>query len=452
MQVTETLAEGLKHEFKVSVPASDLDAKAGAKLVDLKDRVKLNGFRPGKVPVSHLKKVYGRSVMAETIDQTIRDTNTQIFTDRGFRLATEPKITMPTEKDEVEELLAGKTDLTYTVAIEVVPTIQLADFKTFSVEKPVVEVTDAEVDEAIKRIADQNRPYAAKAEGAKAETGDRVTISFKGSINGELFDGGTGEGIPVVIGAGQFIPGFEEQLVGMAVGETRTLKVSFPKNYASEKLAGQPAEFETTATLIEAPGDTEINDEFAKTLGLESLDKLKEAARERLVAEFAGATRQRVKRALLDRLDDSHKFEAPPSLIEEEFNLMWNSIKAEMESSGKTFADEDTTEEAAKEEYQKIADRRVRLGLVLSEIGEKNKITVTDDEVSRAVIERARSMPGREKEVWDYYRSNANALAQLRAPIYEDKVVDFILELANVTEKKVSREDLFKEDDEKSAA
>jgi trigger factor len=453
MQVTETLAEGLKHEFKISVPASDLDAKADAKLVDLKDKVKLNGFRPGKVPVSHLKKVYGRSVMAETIDQTIRDTNTQIFTDRGFKLATEPKITMPTEQKEVEELLAGKTDLTYTVAIEVVPAIQLADFKSFSVEKPVVDVTEAEVDEAIKRIAEQNRPYAAKAEGAKAENGDKVTISFKGSIDGVPFDGGSGEGIAVVIGAGQFIPGFEEQLVGIGSGETRTLKVTFPKNYASEKLAGQPAEFETTATLIEAPGETEINDEFAKTLGLESLDKLKEAARERLVAEFAGATRQRVKRALLDRLDDSHKFEAPPSLVGEEFNLMWNSIKAEMESSGKTFADENTTEEAAKEEYQKIADRRVRLGLVLSEIGEKNKITVTDDEVSRAVIERARQMPGREKEVWDYYRSNANALAQLRAPIYEDKVVDFILELAQVTEKKVSREDLFKDEDaEKSAA
>ena len=453
MQVTETLAEGLKHEFKISVPASDLDAKAGAKLVDLKDKVKLNGFRPGKVPVSHLKKVYGRSVMAETIDQTIRDTNTQIFTDRGFKLATEPKITMPTEAKEVEELLAGKSDLTYTVAIEVVPTIQLADFKSFSVEKPVVDVTDAEVDEAIKRIAEQNRPYAAKTEGAKAANGDRVTISFKGSIDGTPFDGGTGEGIAVVIGAGQFIPGFEEQLIGIGSGETRTLKVTFPKNYASEKLAGQPAEFETTATLIEAPGETEVNDEFAMTLGLESLDKLKEAARERLVAEFAGATRQRVKRALLDRLDDSHQFEAPPSLIEEEFSLMWNSIKAEMESSGKTFADENTTEEAAKEEYHKIADRRVRLGLVLSEIGEKNKITVTDDEVSRAVIERARQMPGREKEVWDYYRSNANALAQLRAPIYEDKVVDFILELANVTEKKVSRDDLFKDDDaEKSVA
>ena len=453
MQVTETLAEGLKHEFQISVPASDLDAKADARLVDLKDKVRLNGFRPGKVPVSHLKKVYGRSVMAETVEQTIRDTNSQIFTERGFRLATEPKVTMPTEQKAVEDILTGKSDLTYTVSIEVVPAIQLADFKSFSIEKPVAEVTDADVDEAIKRIADQNRAFAAKGEGAKAETGDRVTISFKGTINGTPFDGGTGENIQVTIGSNTFIPGFEDQLLGIAAGETRTLKVSFPKNYASEKLAGQPAEFETTATLIEAPQDTKIDDEFAKTLGLESLDKLKEAARERLSAEFAGATRQRVKRMLLDRLDEAHRFEAPPSLVEEEFNLMWNSIKAEMESSGKTFADEDTTEEASKEEYRKIADRRVRLGLVLSEIGAKNKITVTDEEVSRAMIERARQMPGREKEVWDYYRNNANALAQLRAPIYEDKVVDFILELANVTEKKVTREDLYKDDEaEKSAA
>jgi trigger factor len=453
MQVTETLSEGLKHEFKISVPASDLDAKAGAKLVDLKDKVRLNGFRPGKVPVGHLKKVYGRSVMAETIDQTIRDTNTQLFSERGFRLATEPKITMPTEQAEVEELLSGKSDLTYTVAIEVVPAIALADFKAFQVEKPVADVSDSDVDDAIKRIADSNRGYAAKAEGAKAESGDRVTINFKGTINGEVFEGGTGEGIQVVIGSNSFIPGFEEQLTGIGAGETRTLKVAFPKNYMNDKLAGQPAEFETTATLVEAPQDLTIDDEFAKTLGLESLDKLKEAARERLVAEFAGTTRQRVKRALLDKLDEAHRFEAPPSLVDEEFNLMWNSVKAEMDSAAKTFADEDTTEDAAKEEYRKIADRRVRLGLVLSEIGEKNKITVTDDEVGRAVIERARSMPGREKEVWDYYRSNAQALAQLRAPIYEDKVVDFILELANVTEKKVSREELYKDDEaEKTAA
>ncbi len=337
MQVKETVADGLKHEFLISVPAADLDAKADARLVDLKDKVRLNGFRPGKVPVSHLKKVYGRSVMAETIDQTIRDTNSQIFTERGFRLATEPKVTMPTEKKEVEDILAGKSDLTYTVAIEVVPAIQLAEFKSFTVEKPVADVTDAEVDDAIKRIAEQNRSFAAKAEGAKAESGDRVTVSFKGSIDGKPFDGGAGENVQVTIGSNTFIPGFEDQLVGIGVGETRSLKVSFPKNYGNTKLASQPAEFETTASLIEAPQETAINDEFAKTLGLELLDKLKEAARERLAAEFAGATRQRVKRVLLDRLDETHRFEAPPSLVEEEFNLMWNSIKAEMEFGRQNF-------------------------------------------------------------------------------------------------------------------
>jgi trigger factor len=453
MQVKETVADGLKHEFQISVPAADLDAKADARLVELKDKVRINGFRPGKVPVSHLKKVYGRSVMAETIDQTIRDTNSKIFTDRGFRLATEPKVTMPTEQKEVEEILSGKSDLTYTVAIEVVPVIVLADFKSFKVEKPVAEVTDAEIDDAVKRIADQNKTFAARGEGAKAESGDRVTVSFKGTIDGTPFDGGTAENIPVTIGSDTFIPGFEEQLIGIAAGETRTLKVTFPANYGNTQLAGKPAEFATTASLIEAPQETVINDEFAKTLGLESLDKLKDAARERISAEFAGATRQRVKRILLDALDEAHRFDAPPSLVDEEFKLMWDSIKSEMEANGKTFADEGTTEEAATEEYRKIADRRVRLGLVLSEIGQKNKITVTDDEVGRAVIERARQMPGREKEVWDFYRNNANALAQLRAPIYEDKVVDFILELATVTEKKVSREELYKDDEpEKSAA
>jgi len=452
MQVNETLAEGLKHEFQVSVPAADIEAKADAQLADMKGKVRLNGFRPGKVPTAHLKKLYGRSVMAETVEKTIQETNSQIFTERGFKLATEPKVTLPTEEKAVEAILTGKSDLTYTVAIEVVPAIALADFKSFAVEKPVADVTDKDVDDAIKRIADQNRDFSDKGEGAKAESGDRVTISFKGSIGGTPFDGGTGEGIQVLIGSNTFIPGFEDQLIGIAKDETRTLKVPFPKNYANAELAGKDAEFETTATLIEAPKDKAIDDEFAKALGLESLDKLKEAARERLAVEYAGATRQRVKRTLLDRLDETHRFDAPQSLVDEEFNLMWNSIKAEMESGGKTFADEDTTEEAAKEEYRKIADRRVRLGLVLSEIGEKNKITVTDDEVSRAVIERARQMPGREKEVWDYYRSNANALAQLRAPIFEDKVVDFILELANVTEKKVSREDLYKDDDEEKSA
>ena len=452
MQVTETLAEGLKHEYKVSVPASDIDAKVDARLVDMKDKVKLNGFRPGKVPVAHLKKVYGRSLAAETVEQLIRDTNAGIFTERGFRLATEPKVTMPTEKDEVEAILDGRSDLNYSVAIEVVPPIELADFKTFNVEKPVADVTDADIDEALKRVADQSRPYEARPEGAKAENGDRVTVAFTGEINGEAFEGGAGSNIPVVIGSHVFIPGFEEQLIGMTVGETRKVKASFPKNYTVENLAGKDAEFETTASLIEAPLESKIDEDFAKSLGMESLDKLKEAMRERLVMEFGGASRQRVKRALLDKLDDAHKFDPPPSLVEEEFRLMWNSIEAEMNSTGKTFADENTTEEKAKAEYHAIADRRVRLGLVLSEIGEKNKISVTDEEVQRALIERARQSPGREKEVYDFYRTNANALAQIRAPIYEDKVVDFILELANVSEKKVSREDLLKDEDEKTAA
>lgn len=452
MQVKETVADGLKREFQVSVPAADIDAQVDARLVDLKDKVKLNGFRPGKVPVSHLKRVYGRSVAAETIDKLVRETNDGIFAERGFRLATEPKITMPQDQKEIEQILEGKSDLTYTVAIEVVPSFELADFKSFSVEKPVVEVGESDVDEAIKRIADANRAYSDKGEGAKAENGDRVTVSFVGRIDGEAFDGGTGSDIPVVIGSASFIPGFEDQLIGIAQGETRTIKVSFPENYASETLAGKPAEFETTATKVEAPQDTAIDDEFAKTLGMESLEKLKEAAKARLAAEYAGASRMRVKRQLLDRLDETHKFEAPPSLVEQEFAVMWQSINAEMQQNGKTFADEETTEEAAREEYRKIADRRVRLGLVLSEIGEKNKIQVTDDEVSRAVIERARQMPGREKEVWDFYRSNPEALAQLRAPIYEDKVVDYILELANVTDKPVTREELYKDDDDKTAA
>ena len=446
MQVNETLSEGLKHEFQVSVPVTDLETKVDERLADMKDKVRINGFRPGKVPAGHLKKLYGKSVMAETIDQMVRDTNTKIFTERGFKLATEPKVTLPTDQDEINKLLDGKSDLTYTVAIEVIPPIALADFKGFTIEKPTVEVTDEDVEEAVKRIAEQNRPFADKGEGAKAEAGDRVTISFKGTIDGEAFEGGTSENVPVQIGSNTFIPGFEDQLVGIGKDETRTLKVTFPVNYGNDQLAGKDAEFVTTATLIEAPQTLTPDDEFAKKLGLDSLDKLKEAARERIKQEFDGATRQRVKRQLLDQLDETHKFDPPQTLVDQEFDLMWNSVKKEMESVNRTFADENTTEEKAQEDYRKIADRRVRLGLVLSEIGEKNNITVTDEEVGRALVERARQFPGQEKQVWDYYRSNPQMLAQLRAPIFEDKVVDFVLELAKVDEKKMTREELFKDD------
>jgi trigger factor len=448
MQVTETLNEGLKREFKVVVPAAELDAKVNERLDELKGRIRLDGFRPGKVPVSHLKRVYGRSAMAEVIEAMVRDTNSQIVSEHGFKLAAEPKVTLPEEKDAIEQVIAGKRDLDYTMAVEIVPAIELADFKAIKLTRLTSDVSDAEVEEAVARIAEQNKPYAPKPEGEKAAKDDRVVISYAGTINGEPFEGGTGDDTAVLIGSNTFIPGFEDQLIGIAAGETRTLKVKFPEHYQAEHLAGKDAEFVVTAKSIETPGTVTVDDEFAKSLGLDSLDKLREAIKDRLAREHGGVSRQKVKRALLDELDKRHKFEPPPSLVEEEFDRVWKSVLQELENEKKTFADENTTEEKAKAEYRAIAERRVRLGLVLAEIGEKNNITVPEDEVGRAVMEQARQFPGREQQVWEFYRKNPEAVASLRAPIFEDKVVDFLLELAEVSEKKVPREELYKEDEE----
>ena len=451
MQVTQTHSDGLRHEFKIVVPASDLEARLDNRVSEIKDTVRLNGFRPGKVPPAHLKKIYGRSLMAEAIEALVRETNAKIVTDNGFKLAMEPKVTLPEGKDEIESVFTGQSDLSYTVALEVLPPITLADFKGIKIERPVAEVTAAEIDEAVSRIANQNRPYSARADGGKVASGDRVTISYLGKIDGEAFEGGTGDDIVVNVGSNTFIPGFEEQLIGMAAGESRTVNVRFPNNYLAEKLAGKDAVFEVTANSIEAPGEVTIDDAFAKSLGLETLDKLKDAIKDRLTREHAAASRQKLKRVLLDRLDELHKFDAPPTMVEDEFNNVWKTVLSDLESSGKSFADEGTTEEKAKAEYRAIADRRVRLGLVLAEIGEKNNIKVNDEELSRAAADRARQFPGQEQQVWEYYRKNPQALASLRAPIYEEKVVDFIVELASVTDKPVSRDELFREeeDDEK---
>ena len=451
MQVTETLSEGLKREYRVVVPAAELESKVSARLEQLKNQVRLNGFRPGKVPVDHLKRLYGRSTMAEVIEATVRDANNQIVSERGYKLAADPKVTLPEQKDEVEKLIEGKSDLDYTMALEIVPPITLGNFKDIKITKPVADVADSEVDEGIARIAEQNKPFAARAEGGKAEKGDRVVISYVGTINGEAFEGGTGEDAPVLIGSNTFIPGFEDRLVGIAAGESRTVKVTFPAHYQAEHLAGKDAEFAVTAKSVEAAGTVTVDDEFAKTLGLESLDKLREAVREQLGRDHTAATRQKVKRALLDELDKMHKFEPPPSLVEEEFSRVWQTVLQEMENEKKTFADENTTEEKAKEEYRAIAERRVRLGLVLAEIGEKNNITVNDEELNRAIMERMRQFPGQEQRVYDFFRQNAQAVASLRAPIFEEKVVDFLLELAKVDEKKVSREELYKPEDEVAA-
>ena len=447
MEVTETAAAGLKREYRVVVPATDLEAKVNARLDDLKGRVQLRGFRPGKVPVAHLKRLYGKSAMAEVIEAAVREANSKIVTDRGFKLATEPRVVLPPEEGAVEGIIAGKADLAYTVELEIVPQITLADYKTTKLERLTAPVEDAEIDQAVQTIGEQNRPYSDKGD-ALAEKGDRIVISFEGTVDGAPFQGSSGEDIGLVLGAGQFIPGFEEQLLGAKAGETRTVNVKFPDNYRASAVAGKDALFSVAVKKVEAPGAVSLDDEFAKSLGLESLAKLRDAVRERIEREHASASRQKIKRALLDQLDARHKFEPPPTLVEEEFKNVWSTIENDLKQQGRTFADEGTTEEKAREEYRAIAERRVRLGLVLAEIGEKNNLQVSDEQLSQAVVAQARMAPGQEQQVWDYYRNNPNALAALRAPLFEDKVVDFLLELAEVTEKPVSRDELFKEDED----
>jgi trigger factor len=446
MQVTETLSEGLKREFKVVVPAAELDAKVNLRLDEMKDRVRINGFRPGKVPVAHLKRMYGRSAMAEVIEATVRDTNNQIVSERGYKLASDPKVTMPTEQAAVEKLIAGESDLDYTIAVEIVPKIDLANFKDFKLTKLTSDVAESEIDEGIARIAEQSKPYSPRAEGAKAAKDDRVTISYAGTIDGVAFEGGTGDDAQVLIGSNTFIPGFEDQLIGIGAAETRTLKVTFPASYGKQELAGKAAEFVVTAKSIEVPGTVNTDsEEFAKSLGLDSIDKLRDAVKERVTQEHNAMSRQKLKRALLDELDKGHKFEPPPTMVEDEFERVWKSVLEELEREKKTFTDENTTEEKAKAEYRAIAERRVRLGLVLAEIGEKNNITVTEEELNRAIMEQVRQFPGQEQRIYDYFRQNPQAIAGLRAPLFEEKVVDFLLELADVTESKVPREELFKE-------
>ncbi len=446
MEVTETAAAGLKREYRVVVPAADLEARVNERIDQLKSRVQLRGFRPGKVPVAHLKRIYGKATMADVIDAAVREANDKIVTEHGYKLATEPKIVLPDEEGAVEGVIAGKSDLAYTVEIEIVPPIALADFKTIKLDRLTAAVTDAEIDQALQVIGDQNRPYAAKAEGAQKD--DRVTISFQGTIEGHPFEGGSGEDVPILLGTGRFIPGFEENLTGVKAGESRTFDVKFPENYPATALAGKDATFTVTAKSVEAPGTVTLDDDFAKSLGLDSMTKLRDAVRERIQREHAAASRQKLKRMLLDQLDEGHKFEPPPSLVEQEFNSVWSAIQNDLKQQGRSFADEGTTEEKARAEYRAIAERRVRLGLVIAEIGEKNNIKVTEEQLRMAVMEQARQLPGQGQQVFDYYRNNPGALAALRAPIFEDKVVDFVLELAEVTERQVSREELFKEEEE----
>jgi trigger factor len=452
MQITETLNEGLKREFRVVVPAAELSGKLQSKLEEMKARANIPGFRPGKVPVAHLKRLYGKSAMAEIVNDAVQESTRSVATERELKLANEPKIVFPEDQAEIEGVIEGRTDLAYTVALEVLPKIEVKDFKGLKLTRETTPVTDEDVSGALGRIAEQNRPFVPRPEGEAAEAGDKVTIDYRGTVDGEAFQGGAAENADLVLGSGLFIPGFEDQLVGAKAGEAREVSITFPEPYPAAHLAGKAAVFAVTVKAIAKPGEVKVDDEFAKGLGMESLAKLEAAIRDQIGREDQARSRQRVKRKLLDALDSEYRFDLPQTLVDQEFEIIWRNVGAEMERAGRTWADESTTEEAAREEYRAIAERRVRLGLLLAEIGDKNGITVADEEVQRALFDRARQYPGQERKVLEFYQKNPGALAELRAPIFEDKVVDFMLELASVTETPVSREALYRDEDEEAEA
>ncbi|GEP10388.1 trigger factor [Methylobacterium gnaphalii] len=453
MQVTETTSEGLKREFQVLLPASELEDRLNSELSNIKGKAQLKGFRPGKVPVAHLRKVYGKSVMADVLQNAVNEANQKIVADNSLKLALEPQIEFPKdeEKNIVEKALEAKGDLAFKVKLEVLPTFELVDLSDVTLTKPVLKPSDEEVQEALDRMAKQNRDFRAKDEGAAAETGDKVTIDFVGKIDGVEFEGGKGEDVDLELGSNTFIPGFEDQLVGAKAGDSRVVKVSFPEDYQAAQLAGKAAEFDVTVKGVQAPGEVKIDDELARRFGMEDLDKLKEAVSKAIGTDYDAASRRKTKKALLDALDGKYAFELPPSLVAQEFASVWAQVEQDLKNREKTFEDEGTTEEKAQEEYRKIAERRVRLGLVLAQVGETADIKVSDDEVNQALFARVRQFPGQEKAVYDFYRNNPQALAELRAPLFEEKVVDHVLAQVKLVEEPVSKEALFADDDEEAA-
>jgi len=451
MQVTETLNSGLKREIKVTVPASDLQERLMKRLNDVKDKVRINGFRPGKVPVQHLRKMYGKSFMAEVVNEILTDSTREIITERGEKAAMQPEVKMTEDEKEAEKILNGGADFEFELTYEVIPTFEIQDVSTIKVTRPVYDVPESEIEDQLKRVAESTRSYETK-EGA-AEQGDRATIDFLGRIDGEAFDGGAAQDQQLVLGSKTFIPGFEDQLMGARAGDEKQVTVTFPQDYQAAHLAGKEAVFDVTVKEVAKPGELQLNDETAKSLGLESIDRLREIVKGQIENEYGQMTRQKVKRELLDALDASYKFEAPSKLVEAEFNNIWEQVNRDLTTAGRTFADEETTEEEARAEYMRLAERRVRLGLVLAEIGEKAGVQVSDDEVQRALFDAVRRVPAaQQQQVYEFYRNNPSAVANLRAPLFEEKVVDHLLGAIDVTDKSVSRQELMAEDSDETAS
>ena len=426
MRIAETLKEGLKRAYSVSIPAAELDAKVDAQLGKVAPQVRMPGFRPGKVPLNLVRKMHGAQLLNDALQEAVQEGMQQLIADHKLRPAMQPQI------DLAAPPAPGK-DVDFTVAVEVLPVIDAPQTDGIVLEKLVVEPGEAEIDAAVARLADQAKTSVAAPEGHAAEKGDTVVMDFVGTVDGAAFDGGTGTAMKVTLGSGQLIPGFEDQLVGVTTGEARTVNVSFPADYNVAYLAGKAAGFAVTVTGLEVPEPVVMDDEFARKFGIDSLDALREILKDQVAAELGAMTRTHMKRKLLDTLASAHDFAVPESMVDAEFDAIWRQVEAEEPDA----SDDDRAE------YRRIAERRVRLGLLLSEIGQANGVTVSQQEMNRLIgQEAAKYSQAEQPQVVKYFQENAMAAAQLRAPLYEDKVVDFLLGKAEVTERTVSREEL----------
>ncbi len=449
MEVTEKTADGLERKFTVKVPAAELDAKLNARLADMKGRVHLKGFRKGKAPLPFLKKMYGKGMMSEILQEIVSETSHKAFTDRDLRPATTPH---PHLLGDINEIIDGKADLEYDVHAEVLPVFEPASVDGMKLKRPVADVAETDIDEALAKIADQNRDYEPRETSETAKDGDMLVIDFTGTVDGEEFRGGRGEGHSVVLGSNALIKGFEDQLVGARADEDVEVRLTFPDDYGSADLNGKEAVFAVKVRDVKAPQEAVVDDALAKKLGLDDLADLKKRVRERTEQEYRALSRSHVKRALLDKLDAAHDFDLPKTMVDAEFNQIWTQVQ----NAERDEEDKDKTDDELKEEYKKIAVRRVRLGLVLAEIGRRAEVQVPQDQLQRAVQEHAIrdaqlfAMQGQKvtpQEVLKLYQQNPNAIAQIRAPLFEERVVDFILEKADITDRKVSKDDLMKDPD-----
>jgi trigger factor len=430
MQVTETLSDGLKREYKVVIQADEITTKFKDKLVKLGQSARLPGFRPGKVPESLLRKRFGDALAREVVEEAVSETARNTINEKGLRPAMQPNLL------EVGKFEEGK-DLEYRFAVETLPDIEPMDFRALALERLKVTIDDGEVDGALKRLAEGNPDIKDGEPGRKAAAGDVTVIDFEGRLDGRIFPGGSATGYHLRLGSGALVPGFEAQLLGAVAGEKREVKVQFPADYRASELAGKDVVFAVTVNEVKAAAPAEINDAFAERIGAKNLAELRTQVRNRIEGDYGAIARLRLKRQLLDKLADGHKFAVPNGMVEAEFGGIWKQVEEQKKAGTLEESDKDKNEDELKTEYRQIAERRVRLGLLLAEVGKRNKIEVAREEVGQAIVREAQRFPGQEKKVIDFYQQNPEALAQLRAPIYEDKVVDFILELAKVADKPV---------------